>query len=302
MGSAILYRDFESADAERVGKFIGGCALTFLGVYFITSGRGGSDDAEDEDDGSVEEGIHLMSEERRPLTPENKRQTSAGAAGDGQDEETPRNARQSIASRRSSQYGTLPRLDSTSTPQQGAPERRSSSDSEAEISPADTPTKPPLPKSSTTSSVLRRVFDPQPPSQADSPARPGLAGSPSVLQSRKSISRLMPGPLSSPLSSPLSGIVVDTLRKGLDSPSRPRPSRLPGLRRFRSEQDRDDEAPEEPNRPHAQSSLRAQLQPEDAEPSSPRRTSRRTRSVSDVLGKIFQTRRGQGRQDGGSHD
>jgi hypothetical protein len=38
-GSAVLYRDFESATRSRALKFVGGCCLTFLGVYFITSGR-----------------------------------------------------------------------------------------------------------------------------------------------------------------------------------------------------------------------------------------------------------------------
>lgn len=44
VGSAILYRDFNSMSAARAGKFIGGCFLTFLGVYFITSGRVHPDD------------------------------------------------------------------------------------------------------------------------------------------------------------------------------------------------------------------------------------------------------------------
>ncbi|KAF2087027.1 DUF803-domain-containing protein, partial [Saccharata proteae CBS 121410] len=39
LGSAILYRDFERTSAQDAGKFIGGCALTFLGVWLITSGR-----------------------------------------------------------------------------------------------------------------------------------------------------------------------------------------------------------------------------------------------------------------------
>lgn len=43
-GSAVLYRDFESIPAERAGKFVGGCAMTFLGVYFITSDRIRGDD------------------------------------------------------------------------------------------------------------------------------------------------------------------------------------------------------------------------------------------------------------------
>ena len=64
VGSAVLYRDFESATADRVGKFIGGCALTFFGVYLITSGRadqGDDDYYSDEDD--EEAGIGLIDEE-----------------------------------------------------------------------------------------------------------------------------------------------------------------------------------------------------------------------------------------------
>ena len=44
IGSAVLYRDFESTSPSRAVKFVGGCVLTFVGVYFITSGRGRRDD------------------------------------------------------------------------------------------------------------------------------------------------------------------------------------------------------------------------------------------------------------------
>ncbi|PGH12214.1 hypothetical protein AJ79_04394 [Helicocarpus griseus UAMH5409] len=62
LGSAVLYRDFESTTLERAGKFVGGCALTFLGVFFITSGRARADDSESESD--EEEAIGLLGEER----------------------------------------------------------------------------------------------------------------------------------------------------------------------------------------------------------------------------------------------
>jgi hypothetical protein len=56
-GSAVLYRDFESITAIRATKFVGGCLLTFLGVYFITSGRVRSDDessfSSDDEEGSI---------------------------------------------------------------------------------------------------------------------------------------------------------------------------------------------------------------------------------------------------------
>ncbi|KXJ94383.1 magnesium transporter NIPA-domain-containing protein [Microdochium bolleyi] len=61
IGSAVLYRDFENATAEQATKFAGGCALTFFGVFLITSGRHSRDDDEDHlsDDDDVEETIGL---------------------------------------------------------------------------------------------------------------------------------------------------------------------------------------------------------------------------------------------------
>ncbi|KAK9425409.1 hypothetical protein SUNI508_13017 [Seiridium unicorne] len=55
IGSAVLYRDFERTNAEQAIKFVGGCLLTFFGVFLITSGRPRHD--EDEDGLSDEEGI-----------------------------------------------------------------------------------------------------------------------------------------------------------------------------------------------------------------------------------------------------
>ncbi|KAI1501308.1 magnesium transporter NIPA-domain-containing protein [Biscogniauxia marginata] len=56
IGSAILYRDFERTTAEQAAKFVGGCLLTFFGVFLITSGRPRQDDEEDQlsDDENVE--------------------------------------------------------------------------------------------------------------------------------------------------------------------------------------------------------------------------------------------------------
>lgn len=49
IGSAVLYRDFKRTTAEQVVKFVGGCLLTFFGVFLITSGRPPSEDSEIED-------------------------------------------------------------------------------------------------------------------------------------------------------------------------------------------------------------------------------------------------------------
>lgn len=62
VGSAILYRDFERQEAGDAIKFFGGCALTFLGVWCITSGRG-DEYAGDEELGEEEDTIDLLDEE-----------------------------------------------------------------------------------------------------------------------------------------------------------------------------------------------------------------------------------------------
>jgi len=54
-GSAVLYRDFERTTAQQAAKFVGGCLLTFFGVFLITSGR--SNNGEDEDTLSDTEGV-----------------------------------------------------------------------------------------------------------------------------------------------------------------------------------------------------------------------------------------------------
>ncbi|OAX84858.1 hypothetical protein ACJ72_00760 [Emergomyces africanus] len=92
LGSAVLYRDFESTTFARAEKFIGGCALTFLGVYLITSGRTGADVSESESESesdSDEEAIGLFGTERyrdsidgqRERRQSHPKQTLGGTAG-----------------------------------------------------------------------------------------------------------------------------------------------------------------------------------------------------------------------------
>ncbi|POR33607.1 NIPA-like protein 2 [Tolypocladium paradoxum] len=71
LGSAILYRDFEKTTAKQAGKFVGGCLLTFFGVFLITSGRQQHDDDEDllSDDEDVEETIGLTHHEGATPSP-----------------------------------------------------------------------------------------------------------------------------------------------------------------------------------------------------------------------------------------
>ncbi|KAK3401194.1 magnesium transporter NIPA-domain-containing protein [Sordaria brevicollis] len=50
IGSAVLYRDFERTTKKQALKFIGGCMLTFFGVFLITSGRPHNEEEEDDEE------------------------------------------------------------------------------------------------------------------------------------------------------------------------------------------------------------------------------------------------------------
>ncbi|KAF2005370.1 DUF803-domain-containing protein [Amniculicola lignicola CBS 123094] len=65
LGSAILYRDFERTSGGDAGKFVGGCAMTFLGVWMITSGRPRRIEEDEDDwerDPEPEDAINLVGE------------------------------------------------------------------------------------------------------------------------------------------------------------------------------------------------------------------------------------------------
>jgi hypothetical protein len=72
IGSAILYRDFEKTTADSGEKFIGGCLLTFFGVFLITSGRKPHDDDEEDSDGEGEERINLAQQDLSPQESQSK--------------------------------------------------------------------------------------------------------------------------------------------------------------------------------------------------------------------------------------
>ncbi|KAK0623231.1 magnesium transporter NIPA-domain-containing protein, partial [Immersiella caudata] len=103
IGSAILYRDFERTSREQAVKFVGGCLLTFFGVFLITSGRPPHDE-EDEtlsDAEGIEETINLF--EQGPVAPHAAHQTI-------------RRGSASTSSRRSSRASRVSFVDSVNGP------------------------------------------------------------------------------------------------------------------------------------------------------------------------------------------
>ena len=239
IGSAVLFREFESATLDRVLKFIAGCLLTFFGVYLITSNRAPADDGEKDDYEDQDEEIRLIDEEEADV-----------------DERTPLNI---DTSRR---HSSTPKASRPHTPPDSPPHRTSDANSVA-VTPASHPTTsanpwassehlspapPRTPVSRSHSDLTGTPFytpatsrpfqqrsrtsiaDPQTPTRSgrrDSPPKPdrsavfaaeadgglGLGRS-----ARHSIHRLLPGPLLPPLSSSLAGIAHDSLRRGEGSP------------------------------------------------------------------------------------
>lgn len=92
LGSAILYRDFETVDAERMLKFVSGCSLTFYGVWIISSGRGRAKNPDDESDYEsdfdsavvLERGIVTPCRKNGSLFPDE--QDTTGSSSEGEDE------------------------------------------------------------------------------------------------------------------------------------------------------------------------------------------------------------------------
>lgn len=234
----MLYRDFQAADASRFGKFFGGCALTFLGVYLITSGRAGKEGEGDADGLDDDENtIGLVDEERyQDETDDNdedltRRKSSVGFVLDGSNGS--RRSSKQPGNRRRSSARTPPRLlshTSNASSRMSGTESLISEDPWQSSSNLSVSSRPRLNGNATTSPLLpSEAQRTHPPATSNTPSTPTR---PSKL-SRSSMARLTPGPYVSPLSSSLSAVVADEIRKGQDSPStRRRPS---GLRKSTSQ-------------------------------------------------------------------
>ena len=244
IGSSILYRDFESATLDRVGKFVAGCLLTFLGVYLITSGRSGDSHNEEGDSEDEEQMIGLIDEEER-------HEGVAISSHDGGNDRKKSQMSVSFDDRTSiSTHGPLSRQQSTAQSSGPHTPRRFNSSTSSSytrpITPPDANPDSPLLSNPWTSSqeylsgrqpLLSTLSSPVVPSTAQNHRPSASRGASTQLEppradrpltmTRTSISRMFPGPLISPLSSSLSAVVADNLRRGLDSPTRPRRRRDP---------------------------------------------------------------------------
>lgn len=292
IGSAVLYRDFQSANADRFGKFFGGCALTFLGVYLITSGRAGGGDEEDLGDTVDEENaIDLVDEERYQDEVDYveeadgaRRKSSASVVFD--------QAVKAHSLRRSSTQQTNY---SATAPQTPPPLLSHTSSTSSRTTTRSESTASPLlhnPWQSDDSLVRPQARG----NAASAPALPPEAREPNPATplrptslSRRSMARLTPGPLMSPLSSSLSAVVADSLLKGLDSPAarkRPRISLAHNSSSRRAARSSSGDVTVTDSTP-----LKTTHVPEErAETDSPSRVGK-PRSLSVTLGELFRAKR-----------
>jgi magnesium transporter len=233
IGSAVLYRDFESTTSDRAIKFVAGCLLTFFGVYLITSKRT-SPESEKEGFGEQDETAPLLTRETEDIserTPTRRRST-AQETHPSQRHSLPQTPPDSpphppsvpsiaVTPASASSNERNPWASSTSIPRPETPHR-----SQSDITPTkDTPYYTP-----STSQANRRsvTYEPETPTRrSHSPPKPDPSArmaadadlpSNTFRSARNSISRLIPGPLLPPLSSSLSGIVAESLRRGEGSP------------------------------------------------------------------------------------
>jgi drug/metabolite transporter (DMT)-like permease len=267
IGSAVLYRDFEKTTPERAAKFVGGCLLTFFGVFLITSGREYQSDDEDDEGEETEESIGLIAQDAHAegefyqdehFKHRNSQHMRHGLQEnvDGMDDvddilldPSHRFSRVSFAATPTRPLIQLPPSAEASfnsvdeSPLMSNPCKSSQEGFlEAQRHPGmpSMTSSPVLPSEAQTqpSPASLRPTTPRTTSQGDpythpndqNPNGPPQADTlrPVTPAARHSIS-LMPGPLISPLSSSLTAVVADSLRRGVDSPLRKRSIKRPRL-------------------------------------------------------------------------
>ena len=190
LGSAVLYRDFESATAQQGGMFVGGIGLTFLGVWLLTSGR-----KEDDDDatqkGESEYGMQGKDQRRISLV---------------DDESPPRTPKAQITS-----FVSQPGTTFSTNSFVSALSQPSSSQFSTPTRPCRTGQRASTPAVPTLYQTDQSLHPPHTP-QAN-PGAEELGSSKQALRARPSLSKLFTSssfsPLTTPLSSGLSVVVAD---------------------------------------------------------------------------------------------
>jgi len=253
IGSAVLYRDFERTSSEQAIKFVGGCLLTFFGVFLITSGRPrhGEDEGTLSDIEGIEETIGLA--EQGPNEPQTHHQfrRDSGAVGSRRSSKASRVSFTDTVNRPLAAIaGTgFPSLRAPAgSPVSKAPLRESNQDSPVAANPWKEPQYPTAGRYTTSADTLITVASNavsdgetipevgQPQIAASNSAEPSTpVDQPATPRAPHSVSRphshhFGPTMISpSPFSTAVSAVVADKLLAAMDSPT----ARRLGSRRSR---------------------------------------------------------------------
>jgi drug/metabolite transporter (DMT)-like permease len=266
VGSAVLYRDFETKKTDDAIKFVAGCALTFSGVWCITSGRSNESEDDDDDEEDEEESIDLAVEQTAygklpiddgalmgdeptrglqrshtsgevPITISATQLTSSETSEAESSIHNLTNPFVDIAPANATavHMDSVARL--TTPTNDGDPTRKPPfhATTSAPVVPT-TPTHnrgPVLPRHTLTRtpSTPNRTAPGQPQDPTRLTSNPSVldpASSPHRLLTRQSVAGLLPGPLTSPLSSSLAAIVADELRRSTNQTLRRKRSHAAG--------------------------------------------------------------------------
>ncbi|KAF7193741.1 NIPA-like protein 2 [Pseudocercospora fuligena] len=256
LGSAVLYRDFEREQTDDAIKFVAGCAMTFFGVWCITSGRKRNQDGDVDDD--EDDAISLADEENAEVRERDgsERQASVVTASSGR--ATVRRIHTADGNIAGS-LGKTPTFAPVEAATPPAPFNLNKHLQEADMAPANAsavhadstaplngsdgsrvnPVKPPPIHATTSAPIVPQTPKPddallRPKTPARTPSGPPIDSpskmtsaqkaqhlDPNVtprqkLQQRHSVLGIVPGPLTSPLSGSLAAIVADELRRGVE--------------------------------------------------------------------------------------
>ncbi|KAI2626481.1 DUF803-domain-containing protein [Hypoxylon sp. NC1633] len=332
IGSAVLYRDFERTSAEQAAKFVGGCLLTFFGVFLITSGRPRHDDEDQlSDDENVEETIGLRDQENSGPYP-----TQSDQTGSNQKQRPA-----SIRSSRRSSHASRISFGGTGVKPLFRPERNRAASSRR---PDASTSRPPLPASTVSSPLHDNPWRDPMDDQSSHPGLPPRASADSVptvysvasaavsetLQSSTSLPQPVVSPSSpdrpstprasqssrphshhysnafispSPLSSTVSAVVADALLRGEENPAgrrrsirRARPSIRSSLFVAQSEDDLTSSAAEPLLQAQHDDNEESSYQ-DDPLPNDSKTLRGRARSLSSALGEFFGQKKRKGTSD-----
>ena len=226
IGSAVLYRDFESTTTIKAIQFVAGCALTFLGVWCLTSGRNDDENSaylnkQDEEhahhidliDDDIDSGDDTVTPDQRSDAGDPSTAPSTPKSSSSRPSYTPSTTKSfvSAASHFSSNLSTpTPRSRLHATSSSPLIPQTSTKSSSSHVTQSLSQTPPPANSQNHQNGLQPSDLQPNARYSQPSSHTPFTSVTGTSLSGRSSLTTaVLPGPLTSPLSSGLSVVVAE---------------------------------------------------------------------------------------------